>query len=402
MVSPSEQPDYVDQFCQTFDGIAPELFIKWGAIISVAGALERKVWVHTKRSNLYPNIYAILVAPPGVGKTELTWRVQQMWAKLETHNVAHTSVTKASLVDLLAEKERKITDFTKKPPIYTFYSLLISSDELGVLLPSYDMEFMNTLTHLYDGKTYSESRRVSKIKYELERTNLNLFAACTPAYLKEMLPAGAWDQGFLSRVILIYADQMAPRSLFDVEEVDEAAERRLRKQLKNISELYGKYTFTREAAEFVDYWHMNGNKPAPTHPRLANYNTRRTAHLLKLSMISAAAASDELLITRPHVDRALSWLIEAEFFMPDIFKSMASGGDSQILEETYYHVYTLYMKENKRPIAEHRIVLFLQERTPAFNIVKILETLVSAKMLEETIERGIGKAYRPGEFRKIV
>ena len=76
-------PNWVDGFYEhTLNLPTPNLFRKWSAIAAIAGVLERKAWVHTLGSNLYPSLYTVLVAPPGVGKTILTSRVEQLWGLL--------------------------------------------------------------------------------------------------------------------------------------------------------------------------------------------------------------------------------------------------------------------------------------------------------------------------------
>lgn len=379
---------------------SPALFRKWAAIVTVAGALERKVWVRTKGSELYPNLYAVLVAPPGVGKTEVVWRARSMWESLEEHHIAGSSVTKASLIDSLNEAERRIVRPDQNPPVFSFNSLQIASNELGVLLPSYDNEFMNVLTDLYDGKNYSERRRTAKINIQIKHPNLTILAGCTPGYLRETLPPGAWDQGFLSRVLLIYSGETELRSLFDEEETNTELDHALKSRLAEISELMGRFVFTKDAAQFIDAWHLGGQEPRPDHPRLAHYCTRRTAHLLKLSMIASAASRLDLRITIEDIQRALDWLIEAEFYMADIFKSMTSGGDSQLIEDTWHHLYTLYMKD-KKPIGEHRMVHFLQERTPTHNIVRVLEIMERSKMIQKTLAPGVGTAYVPVKLKPV-
>jgi len=105
--------------------------------------------------------------------------------------------------------------------------------------------------------------------------------------------------------------------------------------------------------------------------------------------------SGDKIIGIEHYSQALNWLIEAETYMPDIFKSMTmTGGDSGAMEETWAYVWTLFKKEN-RPIAEHRIVHFLRERVPAHAIMKILEVMVKSKMLEIHIDQGTFQGYKP-------
>ena len=76
-------------------------------------------------------------------------------------------------------------------------------------------------------------------------------------------------------------------------------------------------------------------------------------------MVACASDGSGLVISLEHYQRALNWLIEAEGTMPDIFRSMTSGGDSRAMEEAWYFLYTSYMKE-KKPILETRLVFFLK------------------------------------------
>ena len=374
---------------------SPALFRKWAGIATIAGALERKVWVRTKKSNLYPNLYIIIAAPPGVGKTEIIGEVRHMWQELKTHHLAHSSVTKAALIDSLAAAERSIFRPMDVPPIVEFNSLLIGSNELGVLIPAYDHEFMNTLTDLYDGKVYGEVRRTNKLNISIPHPNLNMVAGCTPGYLRETLPPGAWDQGFLSRVIIVYSGDMERRSFFEETEQNAELMADLQARLKEMSEIYGKMSFTEQAAHLIDNWQMGSREPLPEHPRLAHYNTRRPAHLLKLSMIAAISTGSYSLIEEQHIRLAMDWLFEVEYYMPDIFKAMATGGDSQIIEDTYHYLYTVFMREGKKPVGAHRLVAFLQERTPAHNIMRIIEIMERSKMIEQRLVAGVGQAYVP-------
>jgi len=386
--------DWIDRFVESTDGItSPMIFRKWAGISTIAAALERKVWVRTKRSPLYPNLYVVLVAPPGIGKTEVTWRVREMLASLEELHLAPTSVTKASLIDDLAEANRRVVHPEQMPPVTHFNSIALCINELGVLIPSYENEFMNTLTDLYDCKHYSEKRRTKKIDIKIEAPQINLLGACTPAYLMDTLPEGAWNQGFLSRTILIYTGEQELRSLFEELEENKELDESLKTDLTSIHELFGKMTFTPEAAQFIDNWNLAGGPPAPDHPKLLHYNTRRTAHVLKLSMIAAVSAHGSMTIQKEDIERAMDWLIEAEMFMPDIFKAMSSGGAGKNIEEAWYYLFTTYSKE-KEPIAEHRLIQFLQERIPVHSIAQTIDMMERSKLIEKRLLKS-GNCYIP-------
>lgn len=371
---------------------SPEVFRKWAAIACIAAALERRTWVVTAGSRLYPNLYTILCGPPGVGKTEVTWRVRELLASLEDLHLSPSSVTKASLIDDLNEADRRLVRVQDNPAVINFNSLMICINELGVLLPAYDNEFMNTLTDLYDCKQYGEKRRTNKLHIQIDAPQLNLLGACTPAYLNHTLPEGAWDQGFMSRTIVIYAGDRIVKSLFSVAEVNQEEYDYLKEGLKNIFNLYGEFSFTLRAKELIDGWYLNGCMPAPDHPKLVGYNQRRIVHVLKLCMVSAADDGRST-ITEDDFEQALTWLLEAEVYMPEVFKAMSAGGPGRIIEEAWHYIFTTYAKEQK-PVSEHRIVQWLQERVPVHQVMQTIELMVNSKLIEVRLTT-TGKAYTP-------
>lgn len=374
----------------------PTPFRKWAAIFTVAAALERKVWITTNKGKLYPNIFASIVGPPGAGKTVALSVSQEMMLQLNGHHVAPSSVTKASLIDMLNKSERSMI-LPKFSGAEHFNSLAIISTELGVLIPAYENDFMSTLTDIYDGRIYSETRRTNNLSIEMKKPQLNLLAATTPSYLSNLIPPGAWDQGFMSRMIMIYAGASAPGDLFAELNQDADLYAALTTDLKNVGEMVGGITFEPDAAAAFTLWHktgIHGGPPVPDHPKLQHYNTRRSAHLLKLCMVASASRGLDYIVKVDDYVEALDWLLEAEAHMPDVFKAMQTGGDSRTIDEAWHFAYKMWMKDNK-PVAQGRIVAFLAERTPAHNVGRILEVMISAKMLKEELVDHVGKAYVP-------
>lgn len=375
---------------------SPTLFRKWVAIFFVAAAVERKIWVRTMGSSLYPNLYTILVGPPGIGKGQAIRPAELMLREVPDLHVGPSDMTAASLIDALNESVRRII-LIGNPPFMEFNSLTVISRELGVMIPAWETALMNNLTDIYDGFTVDQKRRGKDLRIKIKDPQINLLGACTPSYLNEVMPPGAWDQGFISRTLLIYSGERVQRDPF-AEEGAAALIGRLHNDLlhdlKTIALEVGQMSFTTIAANAIKAWIKNGCQPEPAHQRLQFYNSRRIAHLLKLCMISSISHSGDKIITIENYAEALNWLMEAETYMPDIFKSMVAGGDSNAMDETWNYVWLLYAKE-KKPIAEHRIVHFLRERVPAHSVMRVLEVMVKSKMFEISIGGSGFQGYKP-------
>lgn len=393
---------WVDSYLEYTDILpSPAIFRKWVAISFVAAAMERKIWVRTMGSNLYPGLYIILVGPPGVGKGQAIHLGETILRAVPNIHISPSDMTAASLIDALNESVRNfITAGT--PPILEFNSLTVISRELGVLIPGWENSLMNNLTDIYDGFTVDQKRRGKDLRIKIPAPQINLLGACTPSYLNETLPAGAWDQGFISRTMLIYSGESQLRDPFSEDAQAELTGRRhadLLHDLKTISSLWGQMYFTKPAAAALRAWIANKCQPEPTHPKLQYYNARRISHLLKLCMVSSMSRSNDKTIGIEHYTEALNWLTEAEMYMPDIFKSMVSGGDSSAMDEAWEYIWEAFAKE-KKPISENRIVYFLRERVPAHQIMKIIEVMHRSRMLEIIPGEG-GPYYKPNPKKRL-
>ena len=344
---------------------SPEPYLHWAAISTVAGAMARNVWVETLGSKLYPNLYTVLVGPPGVGKTEITNRVWDIWKSLPQRFTAASNVSRAGLVDQLNESSIEGSN-----------CLLVCSNELGVLLPQYDTEFMAALTDLYDCRAYYERKR-GGVKINIDNPQLNLLAGCTPDFLQRVFPESAWQEGFCSRTIFIYYGGLERRSLFGLRSL--ANMEKLKNTLETLSSIKGQFKFSKEAEDYLDDWHLGGNKPVPNHPKLMHYCTRRTAHAIKLSMVSAISPS--LTIKLKDVQTAVSWLVNAETSMEEIFKSMASGGDGNVMRETLHFIYT-YERTKGSLVSKRSVLAFLGERVDVWKVNQMITLLEDIEAIE--------------------
>jgi len=389
------QPDWINGFLEYSAALpSPEIFRKWSAIAAIAGALERRVWVKIMGMELYPNLYTVLVGPPGVGKTVTTSVVETFWRALGNHHVAPKSVSRAAIIDSLNDATRTKTVIGTPSMHLVYNSLLVHAGELGVLLPDYSPDFMHILTDLYDCRQYDEKRRTNALNIVIKNPQLNILAACTPSYLNTTLPEGAWDQGFLSRTFIVFSGERVIRDLFLEENFNDELFSRLKSDFRQIGEVTGLIKFDPEAAACIQAWHKAGGPPAPDHPKLVNYLTRRTIHLVKLCMVSAMSRSDKLLITVEDYQRALDWLLEMEANIDDVFRAMGSKGDGNIMEETYHFIFKKYMA-TKQPVLEHVVVSFVSERAPSYNVMRIIELMEKSNQIVKEITPSGRFGFKP-------
>lgn len=371
--------DFLADFMALTEGvISPDIFKLWTGITMVAAALERRVWIKNGPRLAFPNLYTLLVAPPGVGKyivefaRELMDEVHEPGTKVGAFKIAPDSVTNASLVDAI--KAARAVRVQKKGEALEYHSLFVPAEEFQVLLPVYDMQMIATLNSIYNNKPlHRETRRTGAVRdVQIVNPQLNILAGAQPSYFASTFPEEAWSTGFARRIIMIYSPETPKYSLFGDAFENKELRERVKYKLSRMSQQYGQMRWRTEAVEFLSDWHDKGGPPVPQHSKLAHYVRTRSLNVLKLSIISCVSRTGGDLIELEDVKRALHWLLTAESLMPDIFREMIGKSDIQIIEEMHYFVSAIFHKNKQRPIQGAKIMHFLLQRCPTDKAEKIM------------------------------
>ena len=388
--------DFIETFLAYSEGVAtPDRFRLWCGIAAVAGAMERRVCTITVGRPAYPNLFTLLVAPPGIGKTEAISMVEELWIAAGDFIVSPNNLTKAALVDAVAEAHRNI--HISETELLDFHSLLICAPEFGVLVPAHDLEFLSVINYLWDNPTsYREKRRGMKTlqnpegEVDIALPQINILGGVQPGYLSTLLPETAWTMGTMSRAIMIYSAHNKIVPIFNTKARDKALFGPLVEGLQRIGKMIGVMEWTPEARQAVTTWYENGLQPIPRHSKLISFCARRLFTTIKLSVVSSASRGNSMVIELEDFLRARSWLLEAETAMPDVFRDMSGRSDRAVIDELYYFVWQVFVKE-KSPLHESRLLSYLSSRIPMDKVDTLMDLVVSMGML---IPRGNG-LYEP-------
>ncbi len=381
-------PDFIEQFLELTEGTrTPAIFRLWSGIACVAGALERRVWISNGDGTVFANMFTLLVAPPGVGKFVIE-TVKSLWSdacqpntKIPAFHVSPDSMTNASLIDTLSESST--TFLPPGEPPFKYHSLLVPAEEFSVLVPKYDMEYIGTLNSIWNNKSKHEERRRHgpAKKTVIENPQLNILAGVQPSYLASLFPEEAWSTGLGRRLMMIYSSETPKLSLFYKANRRDGLKADLLTRLNSFYGLYGTMRWTESAMHHIDKWYMNGEEPVPQHTKLSYYNKSRGVFALKLSMISAVARSNEMIIIDEDIERALGWLLEAERVMPDIFRAMVGKSDKDVLAEMQMYVTAKYAQSKPKPVSGEFIRRFLLERVPHEKVSSLIDAAEKANII---------------------
>jgi hypothetical protein len=338
----------------------------------IAATLEQKVWVSTG-SIMYPNLYTFLVGNAGLGKSRAIMAASGIIREaLPDVFFGATSMTRAALSDYMNEAKRFIANIPHAPIEYN--SLVVVADEFSAFMHEYDSALVSSLVEFYDVNPYSEGRRVSNIRIKILRPQLNILSGSTPSNLIHTLKDYVWEQGLMSRVIMVYAAERPLIDVFNTPPMPKPAD--LIHDIKIINTLMGEFDYTDDFAKAMHDWKILKLTPIPDHPKLTHYNTRRWAHLLKLTMISCVDRSNELVLEVQDFNRAMGWLLEAENLMHLIFQVGSVAPDSRVMDEVVH-----FVKRHNGPVSEYLVVNFMSQRTSSMTIRPMLETMIASRMI---------------------
>ena len=409
---------FVHGYIRYTEGISsPELFRKWSAIVTIGACLERRVWTITAKKPTFPNMFVVLIGPPGIGKSEAINGVRSLVRATGVEglyepscNLAPVDVTKASLYDYLQKKSTRregpdpeATALDSKETFH-YHSAFLAVTELSDLIRDHDTQLLGALHGLYDCLPMVEEERRYRADnpIKIQRPQVSLLGGTTPAYINRTFPPSAWDEGFMARTILIYSSEVIMPDLFGTEhdDLDPLLGRELVEDLRAIGKMWGRFEFSDQAKKTLTAWQKNGQQPRPAHMRLEHYNTRRMRHAIKLSMIAAANRSNGNTIDVEDFQEALSWMVEAEEQMPKIFLDMVGKSDGQVMNECYMYVRGIFDNPlmKNQPVKRSLIINFLRNRVPAYGVEKVLEMMVESEMLIKCVTTVVSDVrYKPGD-----
>lgn len=299
----------------------------------------------------------------------------------------------ASMVMALLASKRTLINLPN--PAIEYNSMTILADEWSTFMHAYDDELIAGLTKFYDVGSYERWRINKDEKTKIPRPQLSILAGSTPVKLMKYMPEYAWDDGFASRMILIYnGDKKVGDDFADKEE--RFPPESMLHDLKVIYSLQGPFAVSEEFRSLVSAWRAQDENPKPSHPKLVYYNNRRRANLYKLAMVSAVDRGNTLTLTGSDFHNGINWLGEVEINMEQVFEQGASTVDGRAMDEI-----ADFILRQGRPVPKHQVVRFTSTRVPAHTVLKLLDVMIHAGRIAIDAEAGTITALAPPPPPKI-
>ena len=215
---------FIADFVYSLKGYeSPVLFNIWGAIFAMSVMSARQSWKKFGGGKIFPNLYVLWVANPGVCKkgTALGLATELLQELPETFRD-----------DAYMREEREIDYISSKAPADAIFMSLkpkmrsfilpdgsihmanfgsrtyVSAAELATFLNTkkFNTGLVDTLTDLFDCKTRDRELTRTRGIEHFENFFFCLGGACTPMHMETSFPPEARGGGFMSRCILVHQE----------------------------------------------------------------------------------------------------------------------------------------------------------------------------------------------------
>ena len=311
---------------------SPEDFHFWIGLTMLSAALRRRVYIDRGAYKVYPNQYILLLAESASCRKSVAMGLGlRLIETLKEIRSVHERCTVEGLIDLM-ESGNVYESEIKPGRIMYDGSALIHADELSNLFSkaTYITDLVSFLTAAYTSSATLGFLTRNKA-YKIVRAPCpTLLAGTTPEQLGEIFPLMSLSSGFMGRLILVRGKRgrREPRPIIEMDLI-----RPLIEDLRHITKLEGEVVLTEDCENYYDKWYRSLDEP--TNVESAPFFERKHDHTLKLAMLLSISESDEMIITKKHLDLAISVIDQIELNIPHAVRMVGATEESKTLDLVY-------------------------------------------------------------------
>ena len=294
----------------------------FSSLVALSSIISRRVWLDMDYFTIYPNLYVVLVGPPGNRKSSAMATTKYLLRELKQIPFSGECISKEKLVQDMVEQERAMEGIPEKYKDKRIYSpMTVCVTELSEFLAISQAGMIGFLTDVYDQDFY-EHKTKNKGTEVITGPFLNLIACTTPEWITTYLRSDIISGGFSRRTLFVFETEKSARIPFPkVTDEMRVAWNRLFSYAQRLLTVRGAFEWSPEARAFYADWYTHLKMPADQN--IVGYYETKHIQMLKLAMLVALSESpDSLVLKKSHLDTALAFLGLVEQNLARVFQSM--------------------------------------------------------------------------------
>lgn len=346
----------------------------WVGLSTVASVLRRKVWLRVGRLKVYPNMYVVLVAEPGVArKTQAINYSIPLVREIAGVRLSADAITKEALTQDIAES--RDASILPNGDVVEHCSISIVSKEFESFLgqKKENTKMLVLLTDLFDAPDKWDYRTKNSGADATVAVCINLLAATTPDSIASSLPVQAIGGGLTSRIMFVWASGKT-RKVTAPPEPDPELKIAVLQDLAAISRLSGEYVMSEDCFRKWDAWYTAYDEIDPHRlvpdKSFRGWYSRKPLYLQKLALIHTAACTDSTVIEWSAYEAALKDVEEAEQHMGRTFSAVGRSEVSPDVDSVMREI------EVRKVVSEKKLLQLVWRDIDAKKFDNVIDTIL--------------------------
>lgn len=330
----------------------PSNYHFWSGVFALSCIVNRHVWLDMGQYVLYPNIYVVLLGPPGNGKSLAMDTAQNIIEEIGGIQFSGDAQTKESLTRIMRDK--CIRQFEYKGESYPITTISMFATELSHLLGPNSGHMIDFLTTMYTKDRRYASLTKNKGDDILERPFLNLIACTTQQWITTYLKSDIIGGGFTRRVIFVnepvassVEDKSLRKPFLVVTPEQRVAKGNVLAYATVLKGVKGGFVWEPDAKLAYEQWYCT--RDIPNDPDVQGYYKTKPNQVLKVAMLIALSESPETVLRKTHFDVALALFDKTEVTLTRVFQGIGRNELNAVANKVIEMLYAVAPRTVKTP-----------------------------------------------------
>lgn len=373
--------DFLEDYCLFNSGNeAAPTYHMWCGLSALSAIVSKRVWIDMGYFNVYPNLYVVLVGPPGVKKTTAMSSAKGMVRKLGDIPFSAECQTKESLVRELMGYERSIPNPNPEKPAIVYTPISIFVTELSHFLGPNSGHMIDFLTKVYDQEFY-DTKTKNKGSDIIKGPYVTLLACTTPDWITTYLKTDIISGGFSRRCIFVleYNDgEPIPFPTITAEQ--RAAWERAEEHAYKLKGVCGQFQWEPAAKTYWEEWYVEHKKKVKQgdfDATVRGFESTKDVQILKIAMLLKLASYDfDLVMTKEYLETAIAMFDLLGQNLPKVFQGMGRNELNAVSAKIMD-----MLRQTGGPIPEKRLQASMYREANGQELYNILNHLQSTDQI---------------------
>lgn len=341
-------PSFLSNFRSLGNGTeANPNYVIFSGLVALSSIVSRRVWLPMGHYDIFPNLYVVLVGPPGLRKTTamdlakgLVRELNKRTAKVSDdplvadltasdYPLSAECVSKEKLIQDMRATERKLPGLLPEHSHNELYSpMTVMATELSEFLMVGGQGMISFLTTIYDRSVY-DYRTKNKGQEYINGPYLNVIACTTPDWITMYMRDDIISGGFSRRALFIYETEEGRRIAIPKKTPEMVLSfGEMITYASDLIKVRGPMSLTPDATAYYIKWYDTQRIPVDTN--VAGYFRSKHVQMFKLAMLISLSESTSLTITLDHMRLAFDLLGLMEQRLSAVFAGMGKNELHQV------------------------------------------------------------------------